>query len=152
MSYLALLRVAELRWAGGQMSHFFQVISSCLRCSDKSHLVQGYPNLACVSIHKGKPNGCSTSNDSSLSPQSKLSAVLQEIPKLNGLVLAESNFWQQKWIRSTIKITFCYNVNTRLATLLYVSTRKILKWNSKKSFYSFKGCCFAVMLVKVVLN
>ena len=41
MSYLALLRVAELSWAGGRMSHLFQVISSCLRCSDKLHLIQG---------------------------------------------------------------------------------------------------------------
>ena len=46
MSYLALLRVAELRCAGGQMSHLFQVISSCLRCSDESPFYRTYPNLA----------------------------------------------------------------------------------------------------------
>ena len=40
MSYLALLRVAQLRWACSQMSHLFQVISSYLRCTDKSHLIQ----------------------------------------------------------------------------------------------------------------
>ena len=38
---LVLLSSAELRCAGGQMSHPFQVISSCLRCSDQSHLIQG---------------------------------------------------------------------------------------------------------------
>ena len=37
---ISLLRVAELRCAGGRMSNLFQVISSWLWFSDKSHLIQ----------------------------------------------------------------------------------------------------------------
>ena len=44
MSYLALLRVAELSWAGGRMSHPFQVNSSCLRRSNKSYPRQDLSN------------------------------------------------------------------------------------------------------------
>ena len=40
VSSLALLHIAELRWACDQVNHLFQVISSQLRCSDKSYLKQ----------------------------------------------------------------------------------------------------------------